>query len=903
MAKVRVYELAKDVGMDSKDVLAKLQEMGEFVRSASSTVEPPVVRKFLEKFPPVAKPAAEEKPAKKAPAKKAAAKKAAVDKAPAEAAVESPAIPETPVTPPVSKPTTPPVTQVPQTPPARPTNIPSPIPQRPGNNPFGTPNAPRPPRPQARPGNNPFGTSGGPRPPRPQGAGGAPQRPGSPRGGNMAGPRPGSVRPGFAARPQQRPDGSQRPGGGSQGGQGGGRFGGAPSSSPYRTQGGPQRPGGTGGKPGGGFAPGRPGQRPGAGGAFGKNAGKKKNYKSKKTRREEIDNMQAPTLGGAVVPRGDGNTPVKLRRGASLADFAEKIGADPAALVSVLFHLGEMVTATQSVDEDTLHVLGSEFGYKITVVSPEDEDREILEEFDINLEEELSEVNPDELSIRPPVVTVMGHVDHGKTRLLDAIRQTEVVKGEAGGITQHIGAYQIHHDHDGINRAITFIDTPGHEAFTAMRARGAKVTDIAVLVVAADDGVMPQTIEALNHAQAASVPIVVAVNKVDKEGANPGKIRQQLTEYNLVAEEYGGDTLFVDVSAAKGTGIDQLIESILLTADAAIDLRAIHDDDARGVAIEAHLDRGRGPVATVLVQRGTLSVGDAIVAGSAFGRVRAMMDEFGHAVEIAGPSRPVQVLGFTSVPSAGDSFIVAPDDRTARQIAEKRQAGERHAALAKARKKVSLEDFLEKSKVTTLNLILKGDVSGSVEALEDALVQLDVGTEVDLRVIHRGVGAITKSDVTLASASGAVIVGFNVKPEAHTAIFADEEGVEVRFYSVIYKAIEEIEAALKGLLKPEYEEATIGTAEVREIFKSSKFGTIAGSMVSTGIIKRNAKVRVLRDGVVVGDNLTVESLKRFKDDATEVREGFECGIGVGSFKDLRIGDIFEVFEMREKKRA
>ncbi|HRD09564.1 MAG TPA: translation initiation factor IF-2 [Candidatus Nanopelagicaceae bacterium] len=903
MAKVRVYELAKDVGMDSKDVLAKLQEMGEFVRSASSTVEPPVVRKFLEKFPPVAKPAAEEKPAKKAPAKKAAAKKAAVDKAPAEAAVESPAIPETPVTPPVSKPTTPAVTQVPQTPPARPSNIPSPIPQRPGNNPFGTPNAPRPPRPQARPGNNPFGTSGGPRPPRPQGAGGAPQRPGAPRGGNMAGPRPGSVRPGFAARPQQRPDGSQRPQGG-QGGQGG-RFGGAPSSSPYRTQGGPQRPGGAGGKPGGGgFAPGRPGQRPGgAGGAFGKNAGKKKNYKSKKTRREEIDNMQAPTLGGAVVPRGDGNTPIKLRRGASLADFAEKIGADPAALVSVLFHLGEMVTATQSVDEDTLHVLGGEFGYKITVVSPEDEDREILEEFDINLEQELSEVNPDELSIRPPVVTVMGHVDHGKTRLLDAIRQTEVVKGEAGGITQHIGAYQIHHDHDGINRAITFIDTPGHEAFTAMRARGAKVTDIAVLVVAADDGVMPQTIEALNHAQAASVPIVVAVNKVDKEGANPAKIRQQLTEYNLVAEEYGGDTLFVDVSATKGTGIDQLIESILLTADAAIDLRAIHDDDARGVAIEAHLDRGRGPVATVLVQRGTLSVGDAIVAGSAFGRVRAMMDEFGHAVEIAGPSRPVQVLGFTSVPSAGDSFIVAPDDRTARQIAEKRQAGERHAALAKARKKVSLEDFLEKSKVTTLNLILKGDVSGSVEALEDALIQLDVGTEVDLRVIHRGVGAITKSDVTLASASGAVIVGFNVKPEAHTAIFADEEGVEVRFYSVIYKAIEEIEAALKGLLKPEFEEATIGTAEVREIFKSSKFGTIAGSMVSTGIIKRNAKVRVLRDGVVVGDNLTVESLKRFKDDATEVREGFECGIGVGSFKDLRIGDVFEVFEMREKKRA
>ena len=899
MAKVRVYELAKDVGMDSKDVLAKLQEMGEFVRSASSTVEPPVVRKFLEKFPPVTKPAGQEKPAKKAPAKKAAAKKT-----PAPDVVETPSVDATEINTPAAPTNIPSVPNpIPPRPPQASQSQARPGAPRPGNNPFGTPNAPRPPQARptsSRPGNNPFGTSGGPRPPRPvgnsSGGAGGPQRPGGPRGGNMAGPRPGSVRPGFAARPP-RPDGAQRPGTG-------GKFGGAPSSqSPYRTQGGPQRPG-TGGKPGGGgFTPGRPGARPGAGGAFGKNAGKKKNYKSKKTRREEIDNMQAPTLGGAVVPRGDGNTPIRLRRGASLADFAEKIGADPAALVSVLFHLGEMVTATQSVDEDTLHVLGGEFGYKITVVSPEDEDREILEEFDIDLEQELSDVNPDELSIRPPVVTVMGHVDHGKTRLLDAIRQTEVVKGEAGGITQHIGAYQIHHDHDGINRAITFIDTPGHEAFTAMRARGAKVTDIAVLVVAADDGVMPQTIEALNHAQAANVPIVVAVNKVDKEGANPGKIRQQLTEYNLVAEEYGGDTLFVDVSAAKSTGIDELIESILLTADAAIDLRAIHEDDARGVAIEAHLDRGRGPVATVLVQRGTLHVGDAIVAGSAFGRVRAMMDEFGHAVEIAGPSRPVQVLGFTSVPSAGDSFIVAPDDRTARQIAEKRQAGERHAALAKARKKVSLEDFLEKSKVTTLNLILKGDVSGSVEALEDALIQLDVGTEVDLRVIHRGVGAITKSDVTLASASGAVIVGFNVKPEAHTAIFADEEGVEIRFYSVIYKAIEEIEAALKGLLKPEFEEATIGTAEVREIFKSSKFGTIAGSMVSTGIIKRNAKVRVLRDGVVIGDNLTVESLKRFKDDATEVREGFECGIGVGSFKDIQIGDTFEVFEMREKKRA
>ncbi|MEY5030812.1 MAG: hypothetical protein RLZZ334_759, partial [Actinomycetota bacterium] len=581
----------------------------------------------------------------------------------------------------------------------------------------------------------------------------------------------------------------------------------------------------------------------------------------------------------------------------------EKIGADPAALVAALFHLGEMVTATQSVDADTFEILGVQLGYDIQIVSPEDEDRELLQDFDIDLAGELTDLDPDSLVARPPVVTVMGHVDHGKTSLLDAIRKSEVMKGEAGGITQHIGAYQIHHDHDGVNRAITFIDTPGHEAFTAMRARGAKVTDIAVLVVAADDGIMPQTIEALNHAQAADVPIVVAVNKIDKEGANPDKVRQQLTEYNLIAEEYGGDTIFVNVSAKGGMGIDQLIDSILLTADAAIDLRAVADDDARGVAIEAHLDRGRGPVATVLVQRGTLKIGDAIVAGSAFGRVRAMLDENGDNVDIAGPSRPVQVLGFTSVPSAGDTFLVADEDRTARQIAEKRQAAERNAQLAKARKKVSLEDFMEQSKISTLNLILKGDVSGSVEALEDALMQLDVGAEVDLRVIHRGVGAITKSDITLASASTAVVIGFNVKPEPQTAIYADQEGVEVRFYSVIYNAIEEIEMSLKGLLKPEYEEAIIGNAEVREIFKSSKAGNIAGSVVKDGIIRRNAKARILRDGAVLVDNLTIDSLKRFKDDATEVREGFECGIGLGNMKEIAPGDIVQCFEMREKKRA
>ncbi|MSZ02539.1 MAG: translation initiation factor IF-2, partial [Actinobacteria bacterium] len=883
-----VYELAKDLGLESKELLAKLQEVGEFVSSASSTVEAPVVRKLMDKFPDLKAATPAPKVAKKTAAKKTAAKKAAAP-TPEEIEAALASLPES-----TREQLTKAKSEKPVAPevPAAPAAPAPPAPSAPS-----TPSAmPRPPR----AGNNPFGSGGGsgsnamPRPPAQR-----PLRPGERP--PMSGPRPGSVRPGFAARPQQArpttgsPTSGSRPGSPTTG---------APNSnSPYRTPnanagGAPTTFGGPGGKGGGRH------QRGGTAGAFGKQGGKsRKAHKSKKALREEFDNMAAPSLGGAVIPHGDGKTTIRLRRGATLMDFAEKIGGDPAALVSALFHLGEMVTATQSVDEDTFMLLGAELGYQIQVVSPEDEDRELLEQFDINLDKELADIDESDLVVRSPIVTVMGHVDHGKTSLLDAIRKTEVGRGEAGGITQHIGAYQIHHDHEGQNRAITFIDTPGHEAFTAMRARGAKVTDIAVLVVAADDGVMPQTIEALNHAQAADVPIVVAVNKVDKEGANPDKIRQQLTEYNLIAEEYGGTTMFINVSAKSGAGIDELIDAILLTADAAIDLRAIADDVARGVAIEANLDKGRGPVATVLVQRGTLHVGDSIVAGGAFGRVRAMLDENGDPVTEAGPSRPVQVLGFTSVPGAGDTFIVAEDDRTARQIAEKRQLAMRNALLAKTRKKVSLEDFMEQSKISTLNLILKGDVSGSVEALEDALLQLDVGSEVDLRVIHRGVGAITKGDVTLASASTAVIIGFNVKPEPQTAIFAEVEGVEIRFYTVIYNAIEEIEASLKGLLKPEYEEVVLGNAEVRDIFKSSKFGNISGCLVQDGTIKRNAKARTLRNGVLVGEGLTVDSLRRFKDDATEVKDGYECGIGLGSFKDIQVGDIIQTYELREKKRA
>ena len=927
MAKVRVYELAKELGVESKTVMAKLTEMGEFVRSASSTVEPPVVRKLRDSLPA----AAPADSAPKAPAKKSAAKKpgppapaaptpapAPVEApaaaqpaapAPAPAAPAAPAAPEQPTQAPVERPAAAAASAAEA--PARPgPAAPRPSGPRPGNNPFTSGGSSGMGRPAApRPGNNPYSTGGSTGMPRP----GAPRPPASRPGGTSGpgGPRPnpgmmparpapgvgrpgGPGGPGGAGRPGApagrgrpgAPGGAGRPGGGGGGGYGGG---GAPGAG---------RPGG------GGFGGGRGGgpRRGGTAGAFGRPGGPpRRGRKSKKQRRQEFDNMAAPSIGGVQVPRGDGSTIVRLARGSSLTDFAEKIDANPASLVTVLFHLGEMATATQSLDEDTFQLLGSELGYTVQVVSPEDEDRELLESFDIDfLGEEWDE---DQLVSRPPVVTVMGHVDHGKTRLLDAIRKTDVLSGEAGGITQSIGAYQVHTTHEGQDRAITFIDTPGHEAFTAMRARGAKVTDIAVLVVAADDGVMPQTIEALNHAQAADVPIVVAVNKIDTEGANPAKIRQQLTEYNLVAEEYGGETIFVDVSAKQGTNIEQLLESILLTADAALDLRAVADAPARGVAIEAHLDRGRGPVATVLVQRGTLAVGDAIVAGDAYGRVRAMLDEHGDNLDVALPSRPVQVLGFTSVPGAGDKFLVADEDRIARQIAEKRQAMERNASLAKARKRVSLEDWLEQNKVDTLNLILKGDGSGAVEALEDALLNIEVGEEVELRVIDRGVGAITQNDVNLAVASDAVIIGFNVRPAERVADLIDREGVDVRFYSVIYQAIDEVEAALKGMLKPEYEEAQLGTAEVREVFRSSKFGNIAGCLVRSGEIRRNAKARLVRDGSVVADNLTVESLKRFKDDATEVREGYECGIGLGSFNDIKVDDVIETFEMREKARA
>ncbi|MBF1680182.1 MAG: translation initiation factor IF-2 [Rothia sp.] len=950
MAQPRVHEFAKEVGVPSKEVIAKLKDMGEFVKSSSSTLNPMVLKKLRAEFP-----AAAAKPAAKAAAPAESAAKPAPKPAAAKPAAKPAAAPKPAAAKPAAKPAPKPAAKpaaaesaapkpAAAKPAAKPAAAPKPGGPRPGNNPFASqqgmarpeaapkpaapkPAAPKPgPKPGPRPGNNPFASqqgmkrgggdsqrSGGPRPARngrPGGNGGA-------RPGGNGGPRPaGGARPGGNGGP--RPAGGARPGAPRPAGGGGARpnpsmmpkvsnvGGGASGSNNGGGNGGGARRGGGSG----GFnrGPGRPGPggRGNAQGAFGRGGSKRKGRKSKAARRHEQEQLNAPAPGGVVVPRGDGSTEIRLRRGASIMDFAEKIGANPASLITVLFHLGEMATQTQSLDEETFELLGAELGYVIKIVSPEDEERELLESFDINLEAEAEAEGEDVLEVRPPVVTVMGHVDHGKTRLLDAIRNTNVIEGEAGGITQHIGAYQVHTTVEGEDRAITFIDTPGHEAFTAMRARGAKVTDVAILVVAADDGVMPQTVEALNHAQAANVPIVVAVNKIDKEGASPEKIRGQLTEYGLIPEEYGGDTMFVDVSARNGTNIDELLEAVTLTADV-LELTANPNKEARGVAIEANLDKGRGAVSTVLVQSGTLHVGDAIVAGVAHGRVRAMFDENGQAVKEAGPSRPVQVLGLSTVPRAGDTFLSTEEERTARQIAEKREAADRNAQLAKRRKRVTLESFdaaVAEGKMDTLNLIIKGDVSGAVEALEESLMKIDAGgDEVQLRVIHRGVGAITQNDVNLATVDNAVIIGFNVRPAERVAELADREGVEMKFYSVIYRAIEEIEQAVKGMLKPEYEEVELGSAEIREVFRSSKWGNIAGSIVKNGIIKRNAKARLVRDGSVVADNLTIESLRRFKDDATEVREGFECGIGLGSFNDIKEGDIIETWEMREKPRV
>ena len=930
MPKARVYELAKELGVDSKTVLSKLEAMGEFVKSASSTVEPPVARKLRNAFASSGQGNASDSKKPGHTAKKPAEPASHSMPKPAAPSAPKPAAPAAPK--PrhaASKSDAPkPGHRAPRPGESRqhgnrpngnaprpqggdrrqsgrPTAVPGARPQH-GNAPQGGNNAngAKPHTPGPRPGNNPFSRKQGmhtPTPgdiPRPHPMnrpsvnngegrrGGRPGQGGGQRGGFRGRPGQGGAKPGQWGQHRPGQGGGQRPAGGGNrfGGNGGGFQGGnsAPSNGPAR--------GGRG--------------RGGAAGAFGRQGGKSsKARKNRLAKRQEFQEMKAPVIGGVRIPTGNGQE-VRLRQGASLADLAEKINVNPAALVTVLFHLGEMATATQSLDEATFQILGEEIGWNIKIVSAEEEDKELLQQFDINLDEE--ELQEDEdLKPRPPVVTVMGHVDHGKTRLLDTIRRTNVIEGEAGGITQRIGAYQVTVNLEGEPRKITFLDTPGHEAFTAMRARGAELTDVAILVVAADDGVMPQTVEAINHAQAAHVPIVVAVNKIDKPGANPDKVRGQLTEYGLVPEEYGGNTMFVDISAKQGTNVDKLLEAVLLTADAELDLRANPDMDARGATVEARLDKGRGAVATVLVQSGTLHIGDAIVAGTSYGRVRAMLDENGNHMQEAGPSTPVQVLGLTSVPTAGDLFLVASDDRTARQIAEKRQATERAAQLAKRRKVVSLESLKEqfaKSEVDMLNIVIKGESSGSVEALEDSLMKIEVSDEVGIQVIHRGVGAITQNDVNLATVDKAVIIGFNVRPNRQVADLAEREGVEIKYYSIIYKAIEDIEASLKGMLKPEYEEVVTSHSEIREIFRSSKFGNIAGVMVQDGEVKRGTKCRILRNGIATVNDLEISSLRRFKDDVNSVKEGYEAGINLGTFNDIEIGDIIETFEMQEIER-
>jgi translation initiation factor IF-2 len=703
------------------------------------------------------------------------------------------------------------------------------------------------------------------------------QRPGGAGQPGMRPGQPGQGRPGMG----QRPAGGRPAGGGGRPG-----FGGRPGG------GGP--PGGRGG-PGGGGRPGfggRPGGGPAGGRGFGRGPRPKKRRGGR--RREEFEAMGAPTI--EATPDISVEGVVRVPRGVTVQDLADRIGQPAGDLIRLLMQMGEMLTATQSMSDEAVALLAEEIGARIEVVDPSEAD--VLHE--IEGWEDTEADRDEDLKPRPPVVTVMGHVDHGKTKLLDAIRHADVVATEAGGITQHIGAYQVRAGQDG--RLVTFIDTPGHEAFTAMRARGAAVTDIAVLVVAADDGVMPQTVEAINHAKAAGVPIVVAVNKIDKPEANPARVRQQLTEYDLVAEEYGGKTQFVDVSAKTQQNLDTLIETILLVADVELNLKANPNRRAQGSIIEAHLDKGRGPVATVLVRRGTLHVGDALAAGTAYGRVRAMFDENGKEVTAAVPAQPVQVIGLSAPPSAGDEVRAVADERVARSIAQTREARQRQAAIATSRAP-RLEDLfarIREGQLQELPLVIKADVMGSVEAIDDALGKLDV-PEVRLRVLHKAAGAITENDVTLAATAGAIIIGFSVRPTPAARDLAAREGVDIRLYSVIYQVVEDIEKALKGLLAPEYEERQLGTAEVRQLFRVPRVGVVAGSYVTSGEITRGARARLVRDGVVVYEG-RIGSLRRFKEDARTVAAGYECGIGLENYQDVHEGDQIEAFEMVEIPR-
>jgi len=600
------------------------------------------------------------------------------------------------------------------------------------------------------------------------------------------------------------------------------------------------------------------------------------------------------TPSNAPVPEHE----VIVERGLTAQELGPKLNRSAGDVIRFLLLQGEIVTATQSLSDDMVELFAAELGARIRLVDPgEEEEAELQARY---FEDE--PLDDGELEPRPPVVTVMGHVDHGKTLLLDRIRETNVVAGEAGGITQHIGAYQAVYD----GHLITFIDTPGHEAFTAMRARGAQVTDVVVLVVAADDGVMPQTVEAIDHAKAAGVPIVVAINKIDREDADPNRVRQQLSEHGLVPEAWGGDTITVEISALQGLGIDDLLEQLLVLSEV-LELKASPEGRAKGIVLEANLDPGRGPVATVLVQHGSLHVGDHLVAGSAWGRVKAMLDHRGEQIKIAGPSTPVQVLGFNDVPAAGEELRVTPDQATARAIGEARSQRARsamHQATPTGKAGARLEDLFEqiqRGETAILNLIVKADVQGSLEALSESLRKLE-RDDVKLSFVHRAVGGITENDVHLAAASGATIIGFNVRPDRRSREAAEAARVEIRTYDIIYKVVEDIQAAMVGMLAPEFEEVVTGEAEVRQVFRVPRVGAVAGCLVRNGVITRGSKVRFLRDGVVIWKG-AISSLKRFKEDAREVQAGFECGIGLSDFQDLKEGDVIETYEEREIPRS
>jgi translation initiation factor IF-2 len=936
LAKLRVYELAKELGLTNKECIDLCNALGYGVKSHSSSLDGAYadqVRRKAEREGLIRdEQPVEEKPAKKAAAKKAAAKTSdAPPEAPAPAA-EEPAAPA-----PAPEPT------APEAAPAQPAAAPEPA-APPAAAPAASADAPakkvvsskpasgRPaPRPVEPAEPAPAARQVAPRPSAPApGAPAAPAAPApnaapapaapaarAPQTGEPAAPKPAGPPLSRTGKPIPPPPGPplSRTGKPIPPPPGLGGRGPAPTRSggPGRGPGGPRPGGGAGPRPGGGpgggfnrgpgggFPP--PGGAPGGGPGRGRGPGGGPRPPRRKGRRrrnrEELQPMDIPTYTPATAPVPEGVT--VLERASTPQDLGPKLNRTAADVVRFLLQQGEMVTATQSLSDDMIELFAADVGAEIRLVDPgEEQEVELQKVLDLGDDEDL---DYESLPHRAPVITVMGHVDHGKTKLLDQIRHANVVAGEAGGITQHIGAYQVVKD----GRPLTFIDTPGHEAFTAMRARGADSTDIVVLVVAADDGVMPQTLEAIQHARAAEVPIVVAVNKIDRENADPNRVLQQLAEQDLVPEAWGGDTIVCEISALQNIGIDELLENLLVVAELE-DLRADPEGRARGTVLEAHLDMGRGPVATILVQRGTLKVGDPLVAGPAWGRVRALVNDKGEQVREAGPSAPVEVLGLSDVAQAGDDFVVAPDERKAKAVAETRERWHREASRARDASVMShgarLEDIfaqIQAGEQAVLNLIVKADVQGSLEALTESLRKLE-RPEVKIGFVLRGVGGITESDIQLAATSSATIIGFNVRPGRQAREMAQAEDVEIRTYEVIYKLLEDIESAMVGMLEPEFEEVVTGEAEVREVFRVPRVGAVAGCMVQNGTITRGSKVRFLRDGTIIWKG-EISSLRRFKEDVREVQAGFECGIGLSDFQDLKQGDIIETFDLREVPRG